>query len=120
MRNCFLQVPYRDRSWQLSIFLHQLHPVLQRQQLDYRIMVVEQSSNEDFNRAALMNVGYVETVKNFGHYDCLVFHDVDLLPEDDRNAYTCPSGSRAKHISVAVDKWKYRCGPNCCHIKGHK
>lgn len=34
-----------------------------------------------------------------------VFHDVDLLPEDDRNLYSCPGQPR--HMSVAVDKFKY-------------
>ena len=38
--------------------------------------------------------------------DCSVFHDVDLLPEDDRNLYTCPDQPR--HMSVAVDKFKYK------------
>jgi len=102
-----LLVPYRDREWQLSVFLRHIHPVLQRQQLDYRVMVIEQTADQDFNRAALMNVGYEES-KKYDDFDCLVFHDVDLLPEDDRNQYTCPSGTRTKHISVAVDKWKYR------------
>ena len=100
-------VPYRDREWQLKVFLHHLHPILQRQQLDYRIVVVEQSQDEDFNRAALMNVGYVEASK-YDSYECLVFHDVDLLPEDDRNLYICPGGKQAKHMSVAVNKWNYR------------
>ena len=36
----------------------------------------------------------------------MVFHDVDLLPEDDQNLYTCPKLPR--HLSVAVDKFKYR------------
>ena len=35
-----------------------------------------------------------------------VFHDVDLLPEDDRNLYTCPDQPR--HMSVAVDKFQYK------------
>lgn len=35
-------VPYRDREEHLGIFLKHMHPVLQRQQLDYRIFVVEQ------------------------------------------------------------------------------
>ena len=34
-----------------------------------------------------------------------MFHDVDLLPEDDRNLYTCPEQPR--HMSVAVDKFQY-------------
>ena len=35
-------VPYRDRQHHLNILLSHLHPMLQRQQLDYRIYVVEQ------------------------------------------------------------------------------
>ena len=35
-----------------------------------------------------------------------VFHDVDLLPEDDRNLYTC--ADQPRHMSVAVDKLHYR------------
>ena len=35
-------VPYRDRRPHLNILLSHLHPMLQRQQLDYRIYVVEQ------------------------------------------------------------------------------
>ncbi len=37
---------------------------------------------------------------------CFIFHDVDLLPEDDRNLYTCPTQPR--HMSVAVDTFSYR------------
>jgi len=46
-------------------------------------MVVEQTADEEFNRAALMNVGFVEAM-SLDKFDCFVFHDVDLLPEDDR------------------------------------
>lgn len=35
-------VPYRDRQTHLIQLLSHLHPMLQRQQLDYRIYVVEQ------------------------------------------------------------------------------
>ena len=43
-------VPFRDRGPQLEAFLYHIHPVLQRQQLNYRIFVVEQSPEEQFNR----------------------------------------------------------------------
>lgn len=36
-------VPYRDRKEHLTVFLHYLHPFLQRQQLNYVIIIVEQS-----------------------------------------------------------------------------
>ena len=80
-------VPYRDRAKHLEIFLHHMHPILQRQLLDYRILVVEQSKEEDFNRAALMNIGYAEALKIDEGFDCFVFHDVDLVPEDDRQVF---------------------------------
>jgi hypothetical protein len=36
-------VPYRDRKDHLTVLLHYLHPFLQRQQLNYVIIIVEQS-----------------------------------------------------------------------------
>ena len=39
-------------------------------------------------------------------YQCFIFHDVDLLPEDDRNLYTCPIQPR--HMSVSIDSFLYR------------
>nr|CAD7412966.1 unnamed protein product [Timema poppensis] len=100
-----LVVPYRDRAQHLAIFLRNLHPMLQRQQIDYGIYVIEQAGTGPFNRAMLMNVGFVEALKQY-NYDCFIFHDVDLLPEDDRNLYTCPEQPR--HMSVAVDVLKYK------------
>lgn len=101
-----LIIPYRNRPEQLKIFLKHIHPILQRQQLFYRIIVVEQMYEDPFNRAALFNVGYAESMKMSADFDCFVFSDVDLLPEDDRNYYGCPTSPR--HMSVAVDKFEYK------------
>lgn len=98
-------IPFRDRQKHLKIFLLNMHPILQRQQLDYGVYVVEQTFGVPFNRATLMNIGYVEALKQYS-YDCFVFHDVDLIPEDDRNLYHCPVQPR--HMSVAVDTMGYR------------
>ena len=38
-------IPFRDRQAHLSILLKYLHPLLQRQQIEYRIFVVEQVRN---------------------------------------------------------------------------
>ena len=48
---------------------------------------------------------YREAV-NFYPYTCLVFHDVDLIPEDDRIDYTCRSSPL--HISAGVSTFKYK------------
>jgi len=58
-----------------------------------------------FNRAMLMNIGYVEATKDYD-WDCFVFHDVDLVPEDDRNLYHCPAYPR--HMSVHVNTFNYQ------------
>ncbi len=65
------------------------------------------SAESKFNRGMLMNIGAAEAIKlSSGQLDCFIFHDVDLLPEDDRNLYTCPDQPR--HMSAAVDIFHYR------------
>lgn len=97
--------PFRCRGEHLILFLQHMHPFLKRQQLDYRIFIVEQDGDGPFNRAMLMNVGFVEALK-VDNYDCFIFHDIDLLPEDDRNLYTC--STQPRHMSVAIDIFKYK------------
>lgn len=105
-------VPFRDREKHLRIFLRNLHAFLVKQQLDYAIFIVNQQTGQTFNRAKLMNVGFAEASKLYD-WQCFIFHDVDLLPEDDRNLYSCPNQPR--HMSVAVDKFGYQsvCLPHC-------
>ena len=62
------------------------------------------AGNGPFNRGMLMNIGFVEAM-NIRPFDCFIFHDVDLLPENDRNLYNCPEQPR--HMSVAVDVFNY-------------
>ena len=40
------------------------------------------------------------------HFDCVVFHDVDMLTEDDRNFYTC--ADQPRHAGAYIDKYGYR------------
>ncbi|KAG7274370.1 hypothetical protein CRUP_028691, partial [Coryphaenoides rupestris] len=58
-----------------------------------------------FNRAKLLNVGYIEALKD-RDWDCFVFHDVDLVPEDDRNLYMCDS--QPKHMVVGRNATGYK------------
>ena len=98
-------VPYRDREDHLRTFLYNMHSFLPRQQVDYGIFIVEQDGSGPFNRAMLLNVGAAEALKSYD-YQCFIFHDVDLLPEDDRNLYNCPVQPR--HMSVAINNFLYR------------
>lgn len=83
-------IPFKDRLNNLKYFLTNMHPFLQKQQLEYQIFVVEQSNEQLFNKGVLMNSGFIEIMtkdrnelfdmKDY-HFDCVIFHDVDLLPE---------------------------------------
>lgn len=101
-----LIVPYRERLTNLLLFLNHMHPFLIKQQIEYGIYLVEPISNITFNRGLLMNIGYAEALADNKIWECFVFHDVDLLPEDERNIYSCPETPR--HMSSAVSTLKYK------------
>lgn len=52
-----------------------------------------------------MNVGFLEARK-MAVFDCYVFHDVDMLAEDDRNMYTCQRDA-PRHIGAYVNNFNY-------------
>lgn len=102
-------VPYRKRSHQLAAFMKHMHPFLQRQAIDYGIYFVEPVGNITFNRGLLLNIGFLESLKlSADRWDCFIFHDVDLLPEDARNFYTCPPLNRPRHMSIEVSSLDYK------------
>lgn len=98
-------IPFRKRDEHLKYWLYYLHPILQRQQLDYGVYVINQDGEQIFNRAKLLNVGYTEALKEYD-YECFIFSDVDLIPMDDRNTYKC--FSQPRHLSVSMDKFGFR------------
>ncbi|GAB1605538.1 beta-1,4-N-acetylgalactosaminyltransferase bre-4-like, partial [Argonauta hians] len=98
-------IPYRDRQQHLKILVSTLHAMLQRQVVEYGIYVVAQTDSHPFNRGMLMNVGFLEAIK-LHKYNCFIFHDVDLIPENDKNIYNCEGSP--KHLSVAVSTFQYK------------
>ncbi|XP_065071224.1 beta-1,4-N-acetylgalactosaminyltransferase bre-4-like [Rhopilema esculentum] len=97
-------IPFRKRAEQLKVFLNHMHPILQRQLLSYRIFVVEQAGNTSFNKGAIYNIGFNISMQ-FGDFQCYIFHDIDLLSENDHNYYGCPRSPM--HMSPAIDKFHY-------------
>ncbi|XP_059182998.1 beta-1,4-galactosyltransferase 1-like [Centropristis striata] len=97
-------IAFRNRHEHLKHWLYYLHPILIRQQLDYTVYVINQDGEGIFNRAKLMNAGYMEALKEYD-YDCFVFSDVDLVPMDDRNLYRCFDNPR--HLAVGMDKFNF-------------
>ena len=52
-----------------------------------------------------MNIGFREAL-SLDDYDCIVTHDLDMLPEDDRILYDCPTQPR--HLVSSGTRWNYR------------
>ncbi|XP_063812831.1 beta-1,4-galactosyltransferase 4-like isoform X2 [Pseudophryne corroboree] len=98
-------IPHRNREKHLLYLLYHLHPFLQRQQLEYGIFVIHQAGDAKFNRAKLLNVGYLEALKE-EKWDCFILHDVDLVPENDFNTYLCDS--EPKHLVVGRNATGYK------------
>lgn len=89
-------VPYRDRLKNLKIFAYYMHEFLvQQARVNYVLFVVEPTTDNNltFNRALLLNIGFREASLAAGtgtKFDCFIFHDVDMLPENvERNEYVC-------------------------------
>ncbi|KAI1304258.1 Beta-1,4-N-acetylgalactosaminyltransferase bre-4 [Halotydeus destructor] len=99
-------VPFRDRADQLDVFVQHMHPFLHDQLISYVLVVVEQTPELAFNKGRLMNTGFNEVQKRNPDVCCVIFHDVDLLPENQNNVYSCSGVVR--HMSPAVSTMRYK------------
>jgi len=70
--NHIIIVPYRNRAAHLAQFLS--HMAIHYEHIP--ICIVEQEERKPFNRAKLLNVGFLENPQ----YKYYIFHDVDMLP----------------------------------------
>jgi hypothetical protein len=112
-QNIAFIIPYRNRLANIKSFLSNMHPFFTRQLINYRIYLIEPIESMEFNRGLLSNIGFLEAIKdeknissNFT-FDCFIFHDVDMIPEDLRLEYKC-NDTLPVHFAVAVSKFGYR------------
>ena len=54
-----------------------------------------------------MNVGFVEALSSDPTFDYIILHDVDMLPEHERNDYSCPHDTMPRQMAYLVDIWDY-------------
>ena len=101
-------IPYRERESHLATFIKYMHPFLMRHNIEYAILVVNQTDNAPFMRGLLFNAGFLSAsyVLPFSP-DCLILHDVDNIPERQGLLYRCsPHG--VFHMAAAVDRFQYQ------------
>lgn len=95
-RRLAVLVPYRDRFEELLIFAPYMHDFLNKQNVEHDIIVMNQVDHYRFNRASLINVGYL-FAKNT--HDYIAMHDVDLLPLNHDLKYLFPA-NQPLHIAA--------------------
>ncbi len=54
-----------------------------------------------------MNIGFKEAQLQ-ASFRCVIFHDIDLLPENDGNPYSCPENGRPRHMAFSIDIFQYK------------
>lgn len=99
-------VPFsRSRYDNLKLFLINIHSYLQNYEysFSYKILVVEQTDMESkFNKGRLINSAVKFVINSREKADCVVIHDVDLVPTADGNDL--------------ADKGDYRCRKMPWHL----
>ena len=99
-------VPYRNRETNLKAFLTYMHHYLIDQDIDYYVIhVIEPTNQAKFNRALLLNIGYLEALWD-EQFDCFIFHDVDMLPEIKENRYECDYNF-PKQMAISISIYNY-------------
>jgi hypothetical protein len=79
-------VPYRDRYFDLMKFKSHITEYLSKSDINYSLIIVEQDDAKSFNRGKLLNIGTIYA-KKMG-CDYVVFHDLDMLPEEVDYSYS--------------------------------
>ncbi|KAF0040125.1 hypothetical protein F2P81_008360 [Scophthalmus maximus] len=83
-----LIIPFRERFEELLVFVPFMHMFLNKKKIRHKILIINQLDHYRFNRASLINVGYLESGNDT---DYLAMHDVDLLPVNDALDYGFPA-----------------------------
>ena len=105
-------IPYsHDRLENLKLFLLNMHSYLKtvKYKFKYRIIVAEQlmsAHKRIFNKGRLINTAFNYIYENFKQVDCVVIHDVDILPMHDNSVINEIGDYRCKqmpwHLSLKV------------------
>jgi hypothetical protein len=104
-------VPFRDihveqqRRSHLQQFIPHMHSFLNQLKQDgklsnFHIYIIEQSDDQrKFNRGKLLNIGFDLARKSQRKHDVFIFHDVDLLPQEDLRRWYSTFPAKPLHIA---------------------
>jgi NAD(P)-dependent dehydrogenase (short-subunit alcohol dehydrogenase family) len=97
-------VPYRNREEHLNKFIPIVSKFLKERDIDFKIYFGHQVDDKLFNRGAMKNVAAKHAFEDGCDY--IVWHDIDMVPEDDTCDYSYPSDV-PQHIAVNISQSDY-------------
>ena len=97
-------VPYRNREAHLKEFIPRVGKFLEDRGIDYCMYFGHQVDDKLFNRGAMKNVAAEQAFKDGCDY--IVWHDIDMIPEDDHCDYSFPEDN-PRHIAIHISKTNY-------------
>jgi len=89
----YLIVPYRNREVQLKQYVEKMKPYLESLNIPHKIVIVNQSDNDKFRSALLINIGVkyiMSQEKGDNYYFCK--NDIDTIPIKPNNYYRPENG----------------------------
>ena len=98
-------VPYRNREEHLKEFIPIVSKFLKSKDIDFKIYFAHQVDDKLFNRGAMKNIAAKHAFEDGCDY--IVWHDIDMVPEDDTCDYSFPNDN-PQHIAVRISQSDYQ------------
>ena len=98
-------IPYRNRKEHLDEFITRVVPIFQKVLKSFKVVVIEQAEGKLFNRGAMKNIA--AKIAFDDGCDYIVWHDIDMVPEDDSCDYSFPE-ENPQHIAVRISQSDYQ------------
>ena len=98
-------VPYRNREEHMKVFVPHVSKFLEEKGIEHTIYLAHQCDDKLFNRGLMKNIAAKHAFDDGCDY--IVWHDIDMVPEDDSCDYSFPKDN-PQHIAVRISQSDYQ------------
>lgn len=98
-------VPYRNRESHMNEFVPHITKFLEEKEIEHTIYLAHQCDDKLFNRGLMKNIAAKHAFDDGCDY--IVWHDIDMVPEDDTCDYSFPDDN-PQHIAVRISQSDYQ------------
>jgi hypothetical protein len=97
-------VPYRNREEHMNKFVPHISEFLTNRGIEHTVYLAHQCDEKLFNRGLMKNIAAKHAFEDGCDY--IVWHDIDMVPEDDSCDYSYPE-ENPQHIAVRISQSDY-------------